>query len=104
MIGPRSSAARHGAEGASTAPHPLARAVVDLAVALSPADHRPVRMEQWHADLRDAADLDLPRAGLAFGALTTALFHRRAVHRSGASRRPSSPGVSTTLGPPAAGW
>ncbi|WP_146244093.1 hypothetical protein [Curtobacterium sp. MCBD17_013] len=82
MIGPRSSAARHGAEGASTPPHPLARAVVDLAVALSPADHRPVRMEQWHADLRDAADLDLPRASLAFGALTTALFHRRAVHRS----------------------
>ncbi|PZE82113.1 hypothetical protein [Curtobacterium sp. MCBD17_032] len=60
----------------------LSRALVDTAVAISPAEHRVVRREQWYADLRDAADLGLSPTGLAFGALTTALFHRRGVRRT----------------------
>ena len=37
----------------------LSRVLVDTAVAVSPAEHRTVRREQWHADLRDAAELGI---------------------------------------------
>ncbi|PZE66452.1 hypothetical protein [Curtobacterium sp. MCBD17_021] len=60
----------------------LGRALVATAVAISPAEHRLVRREQWQADLRDAADFGLSPTALAFGALTTALFHRRGVRRT----------------------
>ncbi|OIH96527.1 hypothetical protein [Curtobacterium sp. MCBA15_001] len=60
----------------------LDRALVSAAVAVSPSAHRSVRREQWLADVRDARELDLSPTALAFGALTTALFHRRAGHRS----------------------
>ncbi|MBA8991456.1 hypothetical protein FHW23_002725 [Curtobacterium pusillum] len=60
----------------------LDRIIVEAAVAVSPAAHREVRREQWLADVRDARELDLSPTALAFGALTTALFHRRAGHRS----------------------
>jgi hypothetical protein len=71
--------------------------LVDLAVALSPEDHRAVRREQWLADMRDAHELQMSRAALAFGALTTALFHRRAVHRTTWGESMSAPnGVRTT--------
>jgi len=60
----------------------LDRVLVGAAVAVSPAAHREVRREQWLADVRDARELDLSPTALAFGALTTALFHRRAGHRS----------------------
>lgn len=60
----------------------LDRLLVDAAVAVSPAAHRTARREQWAADVRDAHELDLSPTALAFGALTTALFHRRAGHRS----------------------
>ncbi|MDR6573954.1 hypothetical protein J2X60_002609 [Curtobacterium sp. 320] len=58
------------------------RLLLTAAVALSPATHRADRREQWLADVRDARALDLSPTALAFGALTTALFHRRAGHRS----------------------
>jgi hypothetical protein len=58
------------------------RLLLAAAVAVSPAAHRAVRREQWTADVRDAHELDLSPTALAFGALTTALFHRRAGHRS----------------------
>ncbi|WIB27458.1 hypothetical protein [Curtobacterium sp. MCSS17_015] len=60
----------------------LGRALVATAVAISPAEDRLVRREQWQADLRDAADFGLSPTALAFGALTTALFHRRGVRRT----------------------
>ena len=60
----------------------LDRLLVGAAVAVSPAAHRAARREQWAADVRDAHELDLSPTALAFGALTTALFHRRAGHRS----------------------
>lgn len=60
----------------------LDRVLVSAAVAVSPPAHRPERREQWLADVRDARELDLSPTALAFGALTTALFHRRAGHRS----------------------
>lgn len=60
----------------------LDRFLVGAAVAASPAAHRDTRREQWLADVRDARELDLSPTALAFGALTTALFHRRAGHRS----------------------
>lgn len=60
----------------------LDRLLVGAAVAVSPAAHRATRREQWLADVRDAQELDLSPTALAFGALTTALFHRRAGHRS----------------------
>lgn len=60
----------------------LDRFLVVTAAAVSPATHRDVRREQWLADVRDARELDLSPTALAFGALTTALFHRRAGHRS----------------------
>lgn len=60
----------------------LDRALVAAAVAISPPAHRATRREQWAADVRDAAELDLSSTALAFGALTTALFHRRADHRT----------------------
>ncbi|PYY40187.1 hypothetical protein [Curtobacterium sp. MCPF17_046] len=60
----------------------FSRALVAAAVAISPAEHRPVRREQWQADLRDAADFGLSPTALAFGAFTTALFHRRGVRRT----------------------
>lgn len=58
------------------------RLLLAAAVALSPTTHRADRREQWLADVRDARALDLSPTALAFGALTTALFHRRAGHRS----------------------
>jgi hypothetical protein len=60
----------------------LDQALVGIAVAVSPAAHRDARREQWLADVRDAEQLDLSSTALAFGALTTALFHRRAPHRT----------------------
>ncbi|MBF4604650.1 hypothetical protein [Curtobacterium sp. VKM Ac-2884] len=60
----------------------LDRVLVGAAVAVSPAAHRAARREQWLADVRDAHELDLSPTALAFGAFTTALFHRRAGHRS----------------------
>lgn len=60
----------------------LDRFLVGAAVAVSPAAHRGTRREQWLADIRDARELELSPTALAFGALTTALFHRRAGHRS----------------------
>ena len=60
----------------------LDRVLVGAAVAVSPAAHRDARREQWLADVRDAREFDLSPTALAFGALTTALFHRRAGHRS----------------------
>lgn len=56
--------------------------LVSAAVAASPHAHRDTRREQWLADVRDARELDLSPTALAFGALTTALFHRRADRRS----------------------
>ncbi len=58
------------------------RFLVDTAVAISPAGHREARREQWHADLRDAAEVGLSPTALAFGAFTTALFHRRGARRA----------------------
>jgi hypothetical protein len=60
----------------------FSRALVAAAVAISPAEHRLVRREQWQADLRDAPDFGLSPTALAFGAFTTALFHRRGVRRT----------------------
>lgn len=60
----------------------LARVLVAAAVAISPAAHRETRREQWAADVQGAADLDLSPTALAFGAFTTALFHRRADRRT----------------------
>jgi hypothetical protein len=60
----------------------VAETVVEIAVDLSPADHRQVRREQWLADVRDADELDLSPLRLAFGALTTAVLHRTRNHRS----------------------
>ncbi|OIH98933.1 MULTISPECIES: hypothetical protein [unclassified Curtobacterium] len=60
----------------------LDRVLLGAALAASPATHRAARREQWTADVRDARELDLSPTALAFGALTTALFHRRAPHRS----------------------
>ncbi|MCA5924806.1 hypothetical protein [Curtobacterium oceanosedimentum] len=60
----------------------LERVLLGAALAASPASHRAARREQWTADVRDARELDLSPTTLAFGALTTALFHRRAGHRS----------------------
>ncbi len=60
----------------------LDRFLVGVAVAVSPTAHRDARREQWLADVRDARELDLSPTALAFGALTTALLHRRAGHRS----------------------
>ncbi len=60
----------------------LDRLLVAAAVAASPLEQRAARHEQWLADVRDAHELDLSPTALAFGALTTALFHRRAGHRS----------------------
>ncbi|WP_420367215.1 hypothetical protein [Curtobacterium sp. L1-20] len=60
----------------------LDRLLLSAAIAMSPSPHRAIRREQWLADLRDARDLDLSPTALAFGALTTALFHRRTDHRS----------------------
>ncbi|WIB60424.1 hypothetical protein DEJ13_00955 [Curtobacterium sp. MCLR17_007] len=60
----------------------LDRLLVSAAVAASPLEQRAPRHEQWLADVRDAHELDLSPTALAFGALTTALFHRRAGHRS----------------------
>jgi hypothetical protein len=60
----------------------LDRLLVSAAVAASPPAHRATRREQWLADIRDARELDLSPTALAFGALTTALFHRRADRRS----------------------
>lgn len=60
----------------------LDRLLVSAAVAASPLEQRAARHEQWLADVRDAHELDLSPTALAFGALTTALFHRRAGHRS----------------------
>ena len=58
------------------------RFLVDTAVAISPDGHREARREQWHADLRDAAEVGLSPTALAFGAFTTALFHRRGARRT----------------------
>ncbi|PYY33663.1 hypothetical protein [Curtobacterium sp. MCBD17_030] len=60
----------------------FAEILVEVAVDLSPADHRSVRREQWLADVRDATELDLSPLRLALGALTTAVFHRARHHRS----------------------
>jgi len=60
----------------------LDRLLVSAAVAASPLEQRAPRHEQWLADVRDAHELDLSPTAVAFGALTTALFHRRAGHRS----------------------
>lgn len=56
--------------------------LVRLAVALSPEEHREVRLEQWRADVRDAHELDLSPLALALGALTTAILHRTRPRRS----------------------
>jgi hypothetical protein len=58
------------------------RFLVDTAVAISPPGHREARREQWHADLRDAAEVGLSPTALAVGAFTTALFHRRGARRT----------------------
>jgi len=60
----------------------LDRLLIAAAVAVSPLEQRAARHEQWLADVRDAHELDLSPTALAFGALTTALFHRRAGNRS----------------------
>lgn len=60
----------------------LSRALVAAAVAVSPAEHRPVRREQWDADLLDATEVGLSPTAVAVGALTTALFHRRGPRRT----------------------
>lgn len=60
----------------------LDRRLVDAAVSLSPAAHRDTRREQWLADLDGADELGLSSLRLGMGAFTTALFHRRAIHRS----------------------
>lgn len=60
----------------------LDRVLVAAAVAISPAAHRAARREQWTADVQGAAELDLSPTALAFGAFTTALFHRRADRRT----------------------
>ncbi|WP_065960999.1 hypothetical protein [Curtobacterium sp. UCD-KPL2560] len=60
----------------------LDRMLVSAAVAASPRSRRAARREQWLADVRDARELDLSPTALAFGALTTALLHRRADRRS----------------------
>ena len=59
----------------------LTRVLVEVAVAVSPEGHRSVRREQWLADVRDAEAVDMSPTALAFGALMTALFHRRTIHR-----------------------
>ncbi|WP_439690458.1 hypothetical protein ACRQ4C_05890 [Curtobacterium sp. SP.BCp] len=56
--------------------------LVAAAVAMTPAAHRETRREQWAADVQGAAELDLSPTALAFGAFTTALFHRRADRRT----------------------
>lgn len=60
----------------------LDRVLVSAAVAISPAAHRETRREQWLADVQGADELDLSPTALAFGAFTTALFHRRADRRT----------------------
>ena len=60
----------------------LDRMLVTVAVAVSPLAHRLDRREQWLADVSDARELNLSPTSLAFGALTTALFHRRAGQQS----------------------
>ncbi|WJX99994.1 hypothetical protein [Curtobacterium sp. 458] len=60
----------------------LDRALVAAAVAMTPAAHRENRREQWSADVQGAAELDLSPTALAFGAFTTAVFHRRADRRT----------------------
>jgi hypothetical protein len=60
----------------------IAQVIVEVAADLSPAQHRSVRREQWLADVRDAAELDVSPLRLAFGALATAVFHRTRNHRS----------------------
>lgn len=60
----------------------LDRVLVATAVAISPAAHRATRREQWTADVQGAPEVDLSPTALAFGAFTTALFHRRADRRS----------------------
>ncbi|MEK6311396.1 MAG: hypothetical protein V4755_11870 [Curtobacterium sp.] len=60
----------------------LDRLLIAAAVTISPAAHRETRREQWAADVQGAAELDLSPTALAFGAFTTALFHRRADRRT----------------------
>lgn len=60
----------------------LDRVLVAAAVAMTPAAHRETRREQWTADVQGAAGLDLSPTALAFGAFTTAVFHRRADRRT----------------------
>ncbi|MFJ4294545.1 hypothetical protein [Curtobacterium sp. NPDC089689] len=60
----------------------LDRALIAAAVAMTPAAHRDTRREQWSADVQGAAELDLSPTALAFGAFTTAVFHRRADRRT----------------------
>lgn len=60
--------------------------VLAVCVALTPERLRPVREEQWRADLRDGPDLGISRASLLVGALcssTIARFHEL-VHRGSA--------------------
>lgn len=54
----------------------FAEFLVGVAVDLSPEEYRQIRREQWSADIRDAAECDLDPRRLAFGAVTTSLFHR----------------------------
>jgi hypothetical protein len=61
---------------------PLVHLLVRVAVALTPADRRARRQEQWLADVRDAPELGLAPFTLAVGALTTALFHRRGTRQT----------------------
>jgi hypothetical protein len=68
----------------------LAQKIVTAAVALSPADLREIRREQWAADLNGAADLHLSRVGIALGALTTALLQGRSANAT-AGRGPEQP-------------
>ncbi|GAA5227048.1 hypothetical protein GCM10025778_15810 [Paeniglutamicibacter antarcticus] len=52
--------------------------VLAVCLALSPAKSRAIRREQWAADLRDCAELEIPRSALLIGALrssTTARIH-----------------------------
>lgn len=60
----------------------IAQVIVEVAADLSPAHHRSARREQWLADVRDAAELDVSPLRLALGALTTAVFHRTRTRRS----------------------
>lgn len=55
------------------APLRLHRAVIMAAGLLLPADLRAVRREQWHADLRDCADLGIPAHQISLGALAAAV-------------------------------